>query len=349
MMHMDHARGRSVVDMHIDDRSADEETTPKQPMLKSPSTSSSDFSCRGRSAESIHDTSGCVGDGMLRDFMSSVSDPDKTWFSMMQCLVLLHYECDVHPNTLHLATQMAARFLSKQSFLQTESEANLRLIASLAIFSSAKFEDGYSLRVNKFLQSIGGGYEEETFLRAEVSFCHLVDFDFFQQTRFAEGMRILTENELCHVATDVSQKYVRVKQNFLNETLGKNSKESLRIGFLVRYLLELSLWDLEMFRYEPEVVARAAVHLAKHYLPEWTPESTGACRMTATETAICQRLYALAQMCAMDSELGARIYGSTKEKMRSNKTTIKYSKTAFLGVTELTWTEFCSARACFLS
>ena len=83
----------------------------------------------------------------------------------MESLVCLHYECDVHPNTLHLASIMACRFLAKQSFLDVDITANLKLVCCLALFSSAKFEDGYSLKVTKFLQHIGSGYQEETFLR----------------------------------------------------------------------------------------------------------------------------------------------------------------------------------------
>ena len=106
-----------------------------------------------------------AGPTLYQNLMFGLEQNPNNWFALMDSLVEIHYECDVHPNTLHLAATVACIFLAKQTFLDVSVIANLRLVSCLALFSSAKFEDGYSLKISKFLNHIGSGYKEDIFLR----------------------------------------------------------------------------------------------------------------------------------------------------------------------------------------
>ena len=153
---------------------------------------------------------------------------------------------------------------------------------------------------------------------AEVSFCHIVDFDFFHKTRFAETMAILNGGRYCRIEHDVSEKYVRIKRNVMKKTnFVYNSKAQLKFGYMTRYLLEMSLWDPSLLVYTPQTLARAVVSTTEFFFG-YTKVIEG----NRVIQHIGRRLHEL--VCSPLLNPSAPYMGNR------NKTFQKYSKVAFL-------------------
>ncbi|XP_067944105.1 G2/mitotic-specific cyclin-A-like [Watersipora subatra] len=153
---------------------------------------------------------------------------------LVDWLVEVGEEYNLHDETLHLAVNYIDRFLSQMSVLR----GKLQLVGTACMFIASKYEEIYPPDVGEFVYITDDTYTKRQLLRME----HLV-------------IKVL--------GFDVAVPTANVFLDMYCRQLGVSSK----LKCLAQYAMEMSLLDCDNYLiYKPSIIASASLFLAAHLL-----------------------------------------------------------------------------------
>jgi len=168
---------------------------------------------------------------------------------LVDWLVEVHMKYKLNLETLFLTINLLDRFLDKRPM----GRKKLQLVGVTAMLIASKFEEIYPPEVRDFVYITDNAYTKEDILQMEVAMLTILKFDICVPT-----------------AAHFMDRYQRLNQC---------PKDSVH-RHLLHYLLELSLLDVKMIRYEPSHLAAAATLLSNRLLnqPAWPPMVARQCK-----------------------------------------------------------------------
>lgn len=134
----------------------------------------------------------------------------------------------------------------------TDLERNLekkdyQYIGIAALFIACKYEEIYYPDIMEFLDSAPGNFTKKQLLKFELDILSKLNYDIF----IASSYQFLT----CVFLNLYGE-------SDINKLKDKN-KDAIKLFYLSNYLLELTLLDYKMLRYDSSVKACASVYIAK--------------------------------------------------------------------------------------
>jgi len=174
---------------------------------------------------------------------------------LVDWLIEVHADYKMKPETLFLAVSLIDRYLSRKSVPRSK----LQLIGVIALLVAAKFEEVYPPKVDNLVYITDDAYSKAEIMRVECTFLATLGFEVMGPT--------------CDHFFDHFQRLIGCDAFQLE---------------LARYLLELSLLDTSVLRYEPSRVAAASILLANELLgrsPVWPKNMAAATRHSALSLA----------------------------------------------------------------
>ena len=144
-------------------------------------------------------------------------------------LLDIHLKFKLVPNTLFLTINILDRFLS---YLEIDKK-HIQLIGCSAMLIASKYEDIYAPEVKDFKYACSNTYTEEQFLKAEYEILKVLNFDILNVTSFT----ILEAFGFCLNLSNFEFNFIRM-------------------------LLEFSLHDYKLIKYNPSLITHSSIFMA---------------------------------------------------------------------------------------
>jgi len=179
--------------------------------------------------------------------------------------ILVDWLVDVHKKyklgslTLFLCVSIIDRYLEKR----TTARRHLQLVGVTALLIAAKFEEQYPPQIHDFVYVTDKAYSKDEVIKMEVSMLTALDF----KVCLATPMHFLERYQIVNGCTDAHRD-------------------------LTNYLLELTLVDYKMVKYNPSHLAAAAVLLSNKLLrrtPSWSGAAVRHTQMTEQTLKECAK------------------------------------------------------------
>jgi len=161
---------------------------------------------------------------------------------LVDWLVEVHRMFKLISETLFMAVSLIDRFLSISS---TVSRDNLQLLGTTALFIASKYEEIYAPECMDFVYVCDGGCTKQQILKMEQTVLNTLHFNLTHPTPL----------------------------HFLRR-YSKASDSDYLLHTLCKYLIELSLLDINLLKYAPSLISAASVYLGRAMVgkvPSWTP------------------------------------------------------------------------------
>ena len=161
--------------------------------------------------------------------------------------------------TLFLCVSIIDRYLEKR----TTARRHLQLVGVTALLIAAKFEEQYPPQIHDFVYVTDKAYSKDEVIKMEVSMLTALDF----KVCLATPMHFLERYQIVNGCTDAHRD-------------------------LTNYLLELTLVDYKMVKYNPSHLAAAAVLLSNKLLrrtPSWSGAAVRHTQMTEQTLKECAK------------------------------------------------------------
>ncbi|KAJ8949827.1 hypothetical protein NQ318_000526 [Aromia moschata] len=165
---------------------------------------------------------------------------------LVDWLVEVAEEYELHTETLYLAVNFIDRFLSYMSVVR----AKLQLVGTAAMFLASKYEEIYPPEIKEFVYITDDTYNKRQVIRMEHLILKVLGFDLSVPTPLTFITAICITNKL-----------------------------SDKIMYLAMYLSELALLNGDVYlEFLPSVIANSSIAIARHTLGEepWSTELTEA-------------------------------------------------------------------------
>eukprot|EP01127_Copromyxa_protea_P000723 TRINITY_DN1062_c0_g1_i3.p1 TRINITY_DN1062_c0_g1~~TRINITY_DN1062_c0_g1_i3.p1 ORF type:complete len:280 (+),score=83.83 TRINITY_DN1062_c0_g1_i3:430-1269(+) len=163
---------------------------------------------------------------------------------LVDWLVEVHRTFTLVPETLFLAINLLDRYLE----VKPVPRDRLQLVGVTCMLIASKYQEIYAPEVNDFVFISDSAYEKSQILDCEEQILSALEF------------RLTTPSLL-----DFLRRFSKAAQSDpIVHTLGK-------------YIIEVTMMDLKLYRYLPSELAAAAVYIARamtHQNPIWTPTLT---------------------------------------------------------------------------
>jgi cyclin B len=175
---------------------------------------------------------------------------------LVDWLVEVHMKYKLKLETLFLTVNLIDRFLDERQTMRKK----LQLVGVTAMLIAAKFEEIYPPEVRDFVYITDNAYSKEDILQMEVL--------------------MLTQLKFVLCVPTAAHFLERIKQANLDGR-PKNDEQAKVHGHLMNYLLELSLLDFKMIRYEPSHLVAAAALLSNRLMklhPAWPMAMSNSCK-----------------------------------------------------------------------
>ncbi|BFZ63163.1 hypothetical protein YB2330_004283 [Saitoella coloradoensis] len=169
--------------------------------------------------------------------------PDLQWYMrphLIDFLIEIHHQLRLSPSTLHLAINLIDRYTSRRVVYRK----HYQLVGVAALWIAAKYEDSKEKvpTVRELRAMCCGAYEEDMFLQMEV---HVLN---------------TCEWSIGHPTAD------SFLQLLLSDKTVVQRDDSVKTVHLARYLNEIALFTREFLKFQPSVIANAALLLSRHIL-----------------------------------------------------------------------------------
>mmetsp|Transcript_7232 Transcript_7232/g.6346 ORF Transcript_7232/g.6346 Transcript_7232/m.6346 type:complete len:193 (-) Transcript_7232:257-835(-) len=175
------------------------------------------------------------------DFMDNQEDiTEKMRKILLGWLVEVHYKFKQNPETLFLAVNFIDRYTEKVAVQRNYYQ----LVGIACLLIASKYEEIYPPEGKDLIYITDNTYSWEELIAMERSVLSTLNFDFTFPTTY----RIL-------------------------ERYSKLSESDDLIFYFSRYLIELTLMELKMYRKKPTLVAAASIYLAKRIMKRKNPWS----------------------------------------------------------------------------
>jgi hypothetical protein len=161
---------------------------------------------------------------------------------LIDWLVEVHRMFKLISETLFMAVSLIDRYLSISS---TVSRDNLQLLGTTALFIASKYEEIYAPECMDFVYVCDGGCTKQQILKMEQTVLNTLHFNLTHPTPL----------------------------HFLRR-YSKASDSDYLLHTLCKYLIELSLLDINLLKYAPSLISAASVYLGRAMVgkvPSWTP------------------------------------------------------------------------------
>jgi len=176
-------------------------------------------------------------------YLNKLSDINSNMRAVLiDWLVEVHRMFKLIPETLFMAVSLIDRFLSLSS---TVSRETLQVLGTTALFIASKYEEIYAPECMDFVYVCDGTCTKQQILKMEQTVLNTLHFN-------------LTHPTALH---------------FLRR-FSKASGSDYLLHTLCKYLIEISLLDINLLKYTPSLIAAAAVYLGRAMAgkgPYWTP------------------------------------------------------------------------------
>jgi cyclin B len=201
----------------------------------------------------------------LEGYMDGQKDLNEKMRSILvDWLVEVHLKFKLNPETLFLTVSLLDRYLKVRHVKRTK----LQLVGVTCMLIASKFEEIYAPEVRDFVNITDKAYTKQEILETEVSVLKTLQFKVVTVSPYTFLQRFLSV-----------MKY------------GKTHK------YLAQYILELTLVDYRMLKYQPSYLASAAVLLANKIMrvsEPWPQTLTRHTRHPEADLKACAK-----EMCAL--------------------------------------------------
>jgi len=175
-------------------------------------------------------------------YLNKLSDINSNMRAVLiDWLVEVHRMFKLIPETLFMAVSLIDRFLSLSS---TVSRDTLQVLGTTSLFIASKYEEIYAPECMDFVYVCDGACTKQQILKMEQTVLNTLHFNLTHPTSL----------------------------HFLRR-FSKASGSDYLLHTLCKYLIEISLLDINLLKYTPSLIAAAAVYLGRAMAgkgPYWT-------------------------------------------------------------------------------
>lgn len=160
---------------------------------------------------------------------------------LVDWLVDVHYKYALLPQTLHIAVLLIDRFLEKNKSIKRQ---RLQLVGITALFVASKYEEIYPPEAVDFVKITDNAYTREELFGMERELLAAIKYRVTFPTAY----------------------------QFMKRFLKASRTTDNRVEHFAHYVIDRSLQEIKLLKYNPSLIAASAVHIARTQmknLPAW--------------------------------------------------------------------------------